>query len=160
MAGSLAWAYEWVRSWRAVSASLARLEQHHVRGEGGSRPAVLRHPIARDPARGPHPALHAVRSSLIKSGVLLYPKPSPNPNSSPAPAPTPSLTPTPTPTQPLHAVRSSLIESGVLLYLHTACGGAAWGLFESVRCVGSIENELLVPAHMSHPVIPQSGISA
>ncbi|EOD11601.1 hypothetical protein EMIHUDRAFT_442541 [Emiliania huxleyi CCMP1516] len=35
--------------------------------------------------------------------------------------------------QPLHAARSSLIESGVLLYLHTAGGGAAWGLFESVR---------------------------
>ena len=35
--------------------------------------------------------------------------------------------------QPLHAARSSLIESGVLLYLHTAAGGAAWGLFESLR---------------------------
>jgi len=35
--------------------------------------------------------------------------------------------------QPLHAARSSLIESGVLLYLHTAGGGAAWGLFESVE---------------------------
>ena len=37
--------------------------------------------------------------------------------------------------QPLHAVRASLIESGVLLYLHTAGGGAAWGLFESLRQV-------------------------
>ncbi|KAL3905963.1 MAG: hypothetical protein SGPRY_010725 [Prymnesium sp.] len=35
--------------------------------------------------------------------------------------------------QPLHSVRASLIESGVLLYLHTAFGGAAWGLFESLR---------------------------
>ena len=35
--------------------------------------------------------------------------------------------------QPLHTVRSTLIESGVLLYLHTAAGGAAWGLFESLR---------------------------
>ena len=32
-----------------------------------------------------------------------------------------------------HGVRASLVESGVLLYLHTACGGAAWGLFESLR---------------------------
>jgi hypothetical protein len=32
-----------------------------------------------------------------------------------------------------HGVKASLIESGVLLYLHTACGGAAWGLFESLR---------------------------
>jgi hypothetical protein len=35
--------------------------------------------------------------------------------------------------QPLHSLRSTLIESGVLLYLHTAAGGAAWGLFESLR---------------------------
>ena len=34
---------------------------------------------------------------------------------------------------PLNAARATLIESGVLLYLHTAAGGAAWGLFESVR---------------------------
>lgn len=34
---------------------------------------------------------------------------------------------------PLHAVRASLVESGVLLYFHTAGGGAAWGLFESLR---------------------------
>ena len=34
---------------------------------------------------------------------------------------------------PLHGVRATLIESGVLLYLHTAGGGAAWGLFESLR---------------------------
>lgn len=34
---------------------------------------------------------------------------------------------------PLHSVRASLIESGVLLYFHTAAGGAAWGLFESLR---------------------------
>lgn len=34
---------------------------------------------------------------------------------------------------PLHGVRATLIESGVLLYFHTAAGGAAWGLFESVR---------------------------
>ena len=34
---------------------------------------------------------------------------------------------------PLHGVKATLIESGVLLYLHTAAGGAAWGLFESVR---------------------------
>ena len=33
----------------------------------------------------------------------------------------------------LNAARATLIESGVLLYLHTAAGGAAWGLFESVR---------------------------
>ena len=34
---------------------------------------------------------------------------------------------------PLHEARATLVESGVLLYLHTAAGGAAWGLFESVR---------------------------
>lgn len=34
---------------------------------------------------------------------------------------------------PLHSMRTTLLESGVLLYLHTAAGGAAWGLFESVR---------------------------
>ena len=34
---------------------------------------------------------------------------------------------------PLHSVRATLIESGVLLYFHTAGGGAAWGLFESLR---------------------------
>ena len=34
---------------------------------------------------------------------------------------------------PLHGVKATLIESGVLLYLHTAGGGAAWGLFESLR---------------------------
>ena len=33
----------------------------------------------------------------------------------------------------LYGVRATLVESGVLLYLHTAAGGAAWGLFESVR---------------------------
>jgi len=33
----------------------------------------------------------------------------------------------------LHGIRATLLESGVLLYLHTAAGGAAWGLFESVR---------------------------
>ena len=36
-------------------------------------------------------------------------------------------------TSPLHGVRATLVESGVLLYLHTAGGGAAWGLFESIR---------------------------
>ena len=35
--------------------------------------------------------------------------------------------------RPLHSARATLVESGVLLYLHTAAGGAAWGLFESVR---------------------------
>jgi len=35
--------------------------------------------------------------------------------------------------QLLHSVRSTLVESGVLLYMHTAAGGAAWGLFESLR---------------------------
>ena len=35
--------------------------------------------------------------------------------------------------EPLHAVRATLLESGALLYLHTAAGGAAWGLFESLR---------------------------
>ena len=34
---------------------------------------------------------------------------------------------------PLHRMRATLLESGLLLYLHTAAGGAAWGLFESVR---------------------------
>ena len=33
----------------------------------------------------------------------------------------------------LHGIKATLVESGVLLYLHTAAGGAAWGLFESVR---------------------------
>ena len=33
----------------------------------------------------------------------------------------------------LHSIKASLVESGVLLYLHTAVGGAAWGVFESVR---------------------------
>jgi len=35
--------------------------------------------------------------------------------------------------QPMHAISSTLIESGIILYLHTAVGGAAWGLFESIR---------------------------
>lgn len=34
--------------------------------------------------------------------------------------------------EPLHAFRATLVESGVLLYLHTAAGGAAWGLAESL----------------------------
>mmetsp|Transcript_53657 Transcript_53657/g.117000 ORF Transcript_53657/g.117000 Transcript_53657/m.117000 type:complete len:477 (-) Transcript_53657:717-2147(-) len=34
---------------------------------------------------------------------------------------------------PLYELRATLIESGVLLYLHTAAGGAVWGLFESLR---------------------------
>lgn len=33
----------------------------------------------------------------------------------------------------MHGIKATLIESGVLLYLHTAGGGAAWGLFESIR---------------------------
>jgi hypothetical protein len=33
----------------------------------------------------------------------------------------------------LHSARATLVESGLLLYLHTAGGGAAWGLFESLR---------------------------
>ena len=33
----------------------------------------------------------------------------------------------------LHAFRASIVESGVLLYFHTAAGGAAWGVFESLR---------------------------
>lgn len=35
--------------------------------------------------------------------------------------------------RPLYALRNGVIETGVLFYLHTAAGGAAWGLFESVR---------------------------
>lgn len=34
--------------------------------------------------------------------------------------------------EPLQAFRATLVESGVLLYLHTAAGGAAWGLAESL----------------------------
>lgn len=44
--------------------------------------------------------------------------------------------------QPLHSARATLVESGVLLYLHTAAGGAAWGLFESLRA-GSPRGMLL-----------------
>ena len=33
----------------------------------------------------------------------------------------------------LHSAKATLVESGVLLYLHTAAGGAAWGVFESLR---------------------------
>lgn len=44
--------------------------------------------------------------------------------------------------EPLHAVRATLLESGALLYLHTAAGGAAWGLFESLR--GGQSMKLLV----------------
>lgn len=34
---------------------------------------------------------------------------------------------------PFYSIRNSVIEQGLLFYLHTAAGGAAWGLFESVR---------------------------
>jgi hypothetical protein len=32
-----------------------------------------------------------------------------------------------------HRLKATLVESGVLLYLHTAAGGAVWGLVESLR---------------------------
>ncbi len=35
--------------------------------------------------------------------------------------------------RPLASIRATILENGFHLYLHTAAGGAAWGLFESLR---------------------------
>ena len=79
------------------------------------------------PSTSPWPSTRALTSTLALALTLtLHPHPSQVVSLAAAEAAAVAES-------PLHAVRASLIESGVLLYLHTAAGGAAWGLFESVR---------------------------